>query len=532
MSERELLLKVRDLNVNFFQGTETTHAVRNVNFEIRKGETLALVGESGSGKSVTAHAVMQLLPQNVSTCSGSIEYTGEELLGASEARLQSIRGDRIGMIFQEPMTALNPLHKVGRQISETLVIHNNATVKEAQEKAVELLNLVQIPEPEKRLNSFPHELSGGQRQRVMIAMALANSPQLLIADEPTTSVDVTIQKELLDLLADLQNRFRMSVLMITHDLGIVKHFSDRVCVMNRGELVETNETASLFSEPKHPYTKKLIESEPGGHPYPPPDTNETVIETNNLKVWFPIKRGVFKRIVGYVKAVDDVSFSLGRGRTLGIVGESGSGKSSLVQAILRLGPGEGKIAFNGIPINNLKQKQIRPLRKDMQIVFQDPFGSLSPRMSVSSIIGEGLKIQGIGTSSEREKIIIKAMEEVGLDAGSRNRYPHEFSGGQRQRISIARALVLSPKLIILDEPTSALDRSVQSQIIELLRKLQREHQFSYIFISHDLKVVKALAHEVIVIRQGKVVERGITEQVYKHPAHKYTRSLLEAAFSF
>ncbi|MFK3723375.1 ABC transporter ATP-binding protein [Pseudomonas monteilii] len=524
------LIEVRDLSVEFVGGDRVQRVVEGVSFDIRRGETLALVGESGSGKSVTAHSILRLLPYPLARHpSGSIQYGGQDLLGLGEKPLRQIRGDRIAMIFQEPMTSLNPLHNLEKQINEVLLLHKGLSGKQATARTLELLDLVGIPEPAKRLKALPHELSGGQRQRVMIAMALANEPELLIADEPTTALDVTVQLKILDLLKDLQARLGMSLLLISHDLNLVKRIAHRVCVMQQGRIVEQAECQTLFSAPQHPYTQMLINAEPTGGPA---DTaaGPPLLEVRDLRVWFPIRKGLLRRTVDHVKAVENVHFSLPRGRTLGIVGESGSGKSTLGLAILRLIASQGQIRFDGQDLQGMDANQVRPLRRQMQVVFQDPFGSLSPRMSVADIVGEGLRIHGIGDAESQQAAIIAALQEVGLDPETRHRYPHEFSGGQRQRIAIARALVLKPALILLDEPTSALDRTVQRQVVELLRSLQQKYNLTYLFISHDLAVVKALSHQLMVIRQGQVVEQGEAETVFAAPRHPYTRQLLEAAF--
>src|SRR5690606_34425999 len=446
-----------------------------------------------------------------------------------EGRLRGIRGNRIAMVFQEPMTSLNPLHTIEKQINEVLALHKGLRGKAASARTLELLELVGIPEPKKRLKAYPHELSGGQRQRVMIAMALANEPQLLIADEPTTALDVTVQLKILELLKDLQARLGMSMLLITHDLNLVHRIAHRVCVMRQGRIVEQASCEELFRAPQHPYTQELLGAEPSGDPVATPP-GEPLLEVDDLRVWFPIKKGLLRRTVDYVKAVDGIRFSLPQGQTLGIVGESGSGKSTLGLAILRLLGSQGAIRFEGQALDGMNQQQVRPLRRQMQVVFQDPFGSLSPRMSVAEIVGEGLRIHKMGTAAEQEQAIIDALVEVGLDPETRHRYPHEFSGGQRQRIAIARALVLKPALILLDEPTSALDRTVQRQVVELLRALQAKYNLTYLFISHDLAVVKVLSHQLMVIRQGQVVEQGAAESVFAAPQHPYTQQLLESAF--
>ncbi|KAF1056501.1 MAG: putative ABC transporter ATP-binding protein YejF [Pseudomonas delhiensis] len=526
----DTLIEIRDLSVDFVAGTEQIQAVRQISFEIRKGETLALVGESGSGKSVTAHSILRLLPYPAARHpSGRIDYAGEDLLRLPERRLRGIRGNRISMVFQEPMTSLNPLHTVDKQIGEVLALHKGLQGQKARARILELLDLVGIKDPASRLKSYPHELSGGQRQRVMIAMALACEPELLIADEPTTALDVTVQLKILDLLRDLQARLGMAILLITHDLNLVRRVADRVCVMQRGEIVEQADCEALFEAPQHPYTRELLNAEPSGAPAANPP-GETLLAVNDLRVWFPIRKGVFRRTVDHVKAVDGIDFQLPQGSTLGIVGESGSGKSTLGLAILRLIESRGGIHFEGKALDGMNQQQVRPLRREMQVVFQDPYGSLSPRLSVSEIVGEGLEIHAVCDAQERDRRIVEALVEVGLDPETRHRYPHEFSGGQRQRIAIARALVLKPALILLDEPTSALDRSVQRQVVDLLRRLQEKYNLTYLFISHDLAVVKALSHQLMVIRQGKVVEQGPAEAIFAAPQHAYTRQLLDAAF--
>ncbi|WP_192561715.1 ABC transporter ATP-binding protein [Pseudomonas gozinkensis] len=518
------LIEIRDLRVAF-AGHEVVHGV---NLDIRRGECLALVGESGSGKSVTAHSILRLLPGKTVSNTGSIRYNGVDLLHASEQQMRSLRGNRIAMIFQEPMTSLNPLHTVEKQISEVLEIHKGLKGRAARQRTLDLLELVGIRQPLQRLKAYPHQLSGGQRQRVMIAMALANEPELLIADEPTTALDVTVQQKILELLIELQQRLGMSLLLISHDLNLVRRIAQRVCVMRHGEIVEQADCETLFRNPQHPYSRLLIEAEPSGAPVPS-RYDHNLLEVDDLKVWFPLPKALFSRTQEYIKAVDGVSFRLQRGKTLGIVGESGSGKSTLGQAILRLVESEGDIRFGNKQLSLLNQRLMRPLRRQIQVVFQDPFGSLSPRMSVQQIIAEGLLTHGIGTAEEREAAVIRVLEEVGLDPQSRHRYPHEFSGGQRQRISIARALVLEPALILLDEPTSALDRTVQKQVVELLRQLQIRHGLTYLFISHDLAVVHALAHDLMVIKDGKVVEQGASRQIFAAPQHAYTQELLKAS---
>ncbi|MBK3777198.1 ABC transporter ATP-binding protein [Azospirillum aestuarii] len=532
MTATDDLLSVRNLHVEFRSGGGAMHAVKGVSFDIAKGETLALVGESGSGKSVTALSILQLLPYPMARHPhGSIRFRGTELVGAEEKVLRDVRGDRIAMIFQEPMTSLNPLHSIERQINETLFLHKGLSRAAARKRTLELLRLVGLPNPEKRLNAYPHELSGGQRQRVMIAMALANEPDLLIADEPTTALDVTIQAQILELLKDLQRRFGMALLLITHDLGVVRKMADRVCVMNQGEIVEQAEVADIFARPQHAYTRKLLAAEPKGDPLTPPADAPEIMAADNLKVWFPIKKGLLRRTVDHVRAVDGVSVNVRQGHTVGVVGESGSGKTTLGLALLRLHASEGAIRFDGKDIQGWQAKKLRGLRREMQVVFQDPYGSLSPRLSVGQIIGEGLTIHGIGSGAERDAMVAKALEEVGLDASSRHRYPHEFSGGQRQRIAIARALVLKPKFVVLDEPTSALDMSVQAQIVDLLRDIQARNNLAYLFISHDLRVVRALSSHVIVMKDGKVVEQGPTRRIFEEPREEYTRALLAAALN-
>lgn len=530
MTESSNLIEIKDLAVEFSHGENKQRVVKGVNFSIRRGETVALVGESGSGKSVTAHSILRLLPYPLAQHpSGSIHYQQKDLLTLNEGQMRSIRGNRIAMVFQEPMTSLNPLHTIEKQINEVLYLHKGLRKQAATKRTLELLELVGIPEPKKRLKSYPHELSGGQRQRVMIAMALANEPELLIADEPTTALDVTVQLKILGLLKDLQTRLGMAILLISHDLNLVRRIANRVCVMKQGEIVEQAECETLFTAPQHPYTKLLLDAEPSGAAADQP-AGSPLLEVDDLRIWFPIKKGLLRRTVDHVKAVDGINFSLPQGHTLGIVGESGSGKSTLGLAILRLISSKGSIRFNGAPIEHLSQADVRPLRRQMQVVFQDPFGSLSPRMSVGQIIGEGLRIHQIGSEDEQEAAIIETLKEVGLDPETRHRYPHEFSGGQRQRIAIARALVLKPALILLDEPTSALDRTVQRQVVELLRNLQIKYNLTYLFISHDLAVVKALSHQVMVVKQGKVVEQGPAESVFAAPQNIYTQQLLEAAF--
>ena len=526
------LVDVRDLSVSFQMTERVIEAVRGVSLTIDRGETVALVGESGSGKSVTALSILQLLAYpKAFHPTGSIKVDGEEAIGASDKFLQSIRGDKISMVFQEPMTSLNPLHNIERQIGETLLIHRGMGKAQARARILELLHMVGIKEPEKRLGSYPHQLSGGQRQRVMIAMALANEPELLIADEATTAVDVTIQAQILDLLQDLQKRTGMAMLIITHELGIVRKLADRIYVMHEGKFVEEGETAAIFQNPSHEYTRLLIASEPQPRQIQPPADAPMVLETSDLKVWFPIKAGLLRKTIDHVHAVDGVDLQIRQGHTIGVVGESGSGKTTLGMAVLRLTQSEGSIKFEGEELQGKNFDSMRPFRKEMQVVFQDPYGSLSPRFSVGQIVEEGLSVHMKNVpESERRDMAAQALQEVGLDPANMNRYPHEFSGGQRQRISIARAIVLKPKLIVLDEPTSALDRTVQVQILELLTELQQRHNLTYLFISHDLKVVRAIADEVMVLREGKVVERGTCQQVLEEPKTDYASALVRAAF--
>jgi len=529
------LLEIRNLSVTFAGrgGTKPVEAVKGVSLTLDRGETLALVGESGSGKSVTALSILQLLPYPVAAHSArsSIRFAGEELVGATPKRLRRVRGNRIAMVFQEPMTSLNPLHTLERQIVETLFIHRHMSAGRARERTLELLRLVGLPDAEHRLAAYPHQLSGGQRQRVMIAMAIANEPDILIADEPTTALDVTIQAHVLELLKDLRDRFGMALLLITHDLTIVRKMADKICIMTEGGIVEAGPTTEIFDRPRHPYTRRLLAAEPKGRAAPADPAAPELMAAEDIKVWFPIRRGVLRRIGGYVKAVDGVSLAVRTGTTLGVVGESGSGKTTLGLALLRLTEAQGHIRFAGDDIVAQSQRQLRPLRREMQVVFQDPFSSLSPRLSVAQIVEEGLKVHRLAASAaERRRLIETALVEVGLDPEAAERYPHEFSGGQRQRIAIARALVLKPRFVVLDEPTSALDMSVQAQIVELLRELQSRHGLAYLFISHDLRVVRALAHEILVMKDGKIVEAGLTEQVMTAPEHPYTRALMAAAF--
>ena len=526
------LLSVRDLSVAFRQEGKETLAVDRVSFDIAKGETLALVGESGSGKSVSALSVLKLLPYPAASHpSGEILFEGKNLLAADERELRSVRGNKITMIFQEPMTSLNPLHTIDRQIGEVLKVHQGMGDAKARARTLELLHEVGIPDPERRLGAFPHQLSGGQRQRVMIAMALANEPELLIADEPTTALDVTVQAQILELLDRLKEKNGMSMLFITHDLGIVRKIADRVCVMTKGKIVEEGPTEALFANPQHEYTRHLLAAEPKGKPPEADPDAETVLRGEGIKVWFPIKKGFLRTTVDHVKAVDGIDVTVRAGQTLGVVGESGSGKTTLGLALTRMISSEGDIRFAGRDIDSLSFKDMRPLRREIQIVFQDPFGSLSPRMSVSDIIEEGMRIHWPDMKpAERDQRVAEVLAEVGLDPSTRFRYPHEFSGGQRQRIAIARAMVLKPRFVMLDEPTSALDMSVQAQVVDLLRDLQKKHNLAYLFISHDLKVVRALANDVIVMRNGKVVEYGPSTKIFSDPETDYTKALISAAF--
>jgi microcin C transport system ATP-binding protein len=527
------LLSVNDLSVAFGRGERKVLAVDRISFDIRKGETVALVGESGSGKSVTALSIMRLLPYPPAWHpSGSVLFKGQDLMRLRENDMRRVRGDDITIVFQEPMTSLNPLHTIEKQISEILLLHSGLTGAKARTRTIELLTQVGIPDPQSRLHSFPHQLSGGQRQRVMIAMALANEPDLLIADEPTTALDVTVQAQILELLKELQSRLGMAILFITHDLGVVRKVADRVCVMTEGKIVEQGAVEAVFSSPQHPYTRKLIAAEPKGKPAPLNPQGDVMIHTDDLKVWFPVKRGVLRKVVGHIKAVDGVTIEVRRGETLGIVGESGSGKTTLGLALLRLISSDGPIVFMGNKLQGLKFQDMRPFRRDMQIVFQDPYGSLSPRMSVADIIEEGLPIHQPQLSrAEREERAVRALKEVGLDPKTRFRYPHEFSGGQRQRIAVARAIVLEPTFVVLDEPTSALDMVIQAQIVDLLRDLQQRKNLTYIFISHDLKVVAALASKLIVMRNGRIVEEGPSAEIFARPRSPYTRELFSAAFN-
>ncbi|MFQ5763416.1 MAG: ABC transporter ATP-binding protein [Rhodospirillales bacterium] len=524
------LLEITDLHTSFGRGDREVKAVRGASLSIEMGETHALVGESGSGKSVTALSVMQLLPYPLAWHpGGSVRFRGEELAGAAAHRMREIRGDSIAMIFQEPLTSLNPLHSIERQISEVLDLHKSLTLDQTRDRVLELLHLVGLGDATSRLGALPHEFSGGQQQRVMIAMALANEPDLLIADEPTTALDVTIQAQVLKLLKDLQKELGMAMLFITHDLGIVRHIADRVSVMTDGEIVEQGDVKKVFETPSHDYTRHLLAAEPKGRVEPARADAPEIMAGGDVRVWFPIKKGVIRRTVDHVKAVDGITLTVRQGQTLGVVGESGSGKSTLGRALLRLEKSTGEVIFEGRSLQGLGAKELRPVRREMQIVFQDPFGSLSPRLSVRQIIEEGLVVHGIGDDAERRRRVGEVLGEVDLEPAMQNRYPHEFSGGQRQRIAIARALVLKPRFIVLDEPTSALDMSVQAQIVELLRDLQQRHDLAYLFISHDLKVVRALAHEIIVMRQGRVVEQGTADAIFDAPEDPYTKALMAAA---
>jgi len=527
------VLQIQDLKVVFSQDGRQVDAVRGISFEVARGEVVALVGESGSGKSVTAMSSVALLGANAKV-TGSIRYNGQQMVGASRDLLQQVRGNEISFIFQEPMTSLNPLHTIEKQLRESIELHQDPrqslTGAEIEARIIALLERVGLPDPASRLGAYPHQLSGGQRQRVMIAMALANGPELLIADEPTTALDVTIQAQILDLLMLLKQQDGMGMLFITHDLGIVRQIADRVCVMQDGKIVETGPTKDIFKAPQHPYTQKLLNAHSVGAPQPFDPSASVIAQATNAKIWFPIQRGVLKRTVGHVKAVNDVSLTLRAGETIGIVGESGSGKSTLAMAIMRLISFEGKIAFDGRDIGALKTRDLRALRKDMQIVFQDPYGSLSPRMTCAQIIAEGLGVHGTPSGRSQENLVEEILQEVGLDPEMQHRYPHEFSGGQRQRIAIARAMVMRPKLVVLDEPTSALDMTVQVQIVDLLRNLQKAHGLAYLFISHDLRVVRAMSHTVIVMKEGDVVEHGPVSEVFEAPKTQYTRGLMAAAF--
>ena len=532
MSETDPLLSIRDLSVAFRHGGAETLAVDRVSFDIGQGETVALVGESGSGKSVTALSILKLLPYPAARHpSGRIDFKGRDLLPLSERDMQRVRGDDITIVFQEPMTSLNPLHTIEKQIAEILLLHRGLTGAAARARTVEVLGQVGIPDPKSRLKSYPHQLSGGQRQRVMIAMALANEPDLLIADEPTTALDVTVQAQIIALLKELQQRLGMSLLFITHDLGIVRKIARKVCVMKEGRIVEQGEVERIFTAPAHPYTRALLAAEPRPDPAPPQPDAPLMLEATDLKVWFPIRRGVLRHTVGHIKAVDGVDIAVRKGETLGVVGESGSGKTTLGLALLRLISSDGPIAFMGKELQGLRFKEMRPFRRDMQIVFQDPYGSLSPRLSVAEIIREGLNVHHAHLSErERDARVVRALADVGLDPQTRFRFPHEFSGGQRQRIAVARAIVLEPSFVVLDEPTSALDMLIQSQMVDLFRDLQKRRNLTYLFISHDLRVVAALASRLVVMRAGKVVEAGDAAELFVRPKTDYTRALFAAAF--
>ncbi len=527
-----LLLSVKNLAVNFTADGNVTEAVRGISFDIEKGETVALVGESGSGKSVSALSIMRLLPYpTASHPSGEIYFQGQELMQAGERTMRAVRGNQISMIFQEPQSALNPLHTIEKQVGEILNIHQGVSGEAVHDRIIDLLTKVGLPDPERRLGAYPHQLSGGQRQRVIIAMTLANEPDLLSADEPTTALDVTVQAQILKLLKELQAELNMAMLLITHDLGIVRKIADRVNVMTEGKIVETGTADQVFLSPTHQYTRHLLAAEPKGEPPPVDSLAPVLVEAKNLRVWFPIKKGVLRRTVNHIKAVDDVTFKLRAGGTLGIVGESGSGKTTLGLSILRLLSSTGRIAFDDQEVSDFPSKRMRPLRREMQVVFQDPYGSLSPRMSVGSIIMEGPEVHGLAPRvGTRRAFIAKALEDVGLEVDAQDRFPHEFSGGQRQRIAIARAIALKPRFLMLDEPTSALDMSVQAQIVDLLRSLQRRYYMAYLFISHDLKVVRAMANYVLVMKDGKVVEQGHADRVFEHPETDYTKALIAAAF--
>ena len=526
------ILTIKDLSTSFGHGDREIKAVKGVSFDIKPGETMGLVGESGSGKSVTALSVMRLLPYPAAWHpGGSIKFKGEELMGAPEDTMRTLRGNQIAMIFQEPLTSLNPLHSLEKQISEVLFLHKNMGSDQAHDRVVELMQLVGLNDQISRLNALPHEFSGGQQQRIMIAMALANEPDLLIADEPTTAVDVTIQAQILKLMRELQENLGMAMLFITHDLSVIRKLAHRVCVMKDGEIVEQGHVEDVFERPQHAYSQQLLAAEPKGTPDPVAENAPEVLSATNVKVWFPIRKGIIKRTVGHVKAVDGVTLTIRQGHTVGIVGESGSGKTTLGRALIRLQSSDGSILFKGRELQGLQKQGLQPLRREMQIVFQDPFGSLSPRLSIAQIIEEGLLVHEKDSTEEgRRQRIDDVLREVGLDPGARDRYPHEFSGGQRQRISIARVLVLKPAFIVLDEPTSALDVSVQAQIVELLRDLQQRYALSYLFISHDLRVVRAMAHDLVVLKDGQMIEQGPAHQVFDNPQQPYTRALMKAAF--
>jgi microcin C transport system ATP-binding protein len=532
MGMAQSILTVKDLAVSFGQGSREVKAVKGVSFDIKPGETMGLVGESGSGKSVTALSVMRLLPYPAAWHpGGSVTFKGQELIDAPESTMRTLRGNQFAMIFQEPLTSLNPLLSIEKQISEVLFLHKHMNVEQAHNRVVELMELVGLNDQISRLNALPHEFSGGQQQRIMIAMALANEPELLIADEPTTAVDVTIQAQILKLMRELQEKLGMAMLFITHDLSVIRTLAQRVCVMKDGKIVEQGDVKDVFERPQHAYSQQLLAAEPKGTPEPVAEDAPEVLSATGVKVWFPIRKGIIKRTVGHVKAVDGVTLTVRRGHTVGIVGESGSGKTTLGRALIRLQHSEGSILFQGQELQGLQKNELQPIRRGMQIVFQDPFGSLSPRLSIAQIIEEGLLVhEKESTIEARRQRIDDVLREVGLDPDARDRYPHEFSGGQRQRISIARALVLKPAFIVLDEPTSALDVSVQAQIVELLRDLQQRYALSYLFISHDLRVVRAMAHDLVVLKDGKVIEQGPSQQIFDKPQQPYTRALMKAAF--
>ena len=523
------VLDVKNLTVSFSQDGKTSRAVKGVSFHIDEGETVALVGESGSGKSVTALSSVALLPPSAHI-DGSVKYEGREMVGATPKELRDVRGNDISFIFQEPMTSLNPLHTIEKQITESITLHQGLTGSEARARIIELLEQVGIPDPETRLKSYPHQLSGGQRQRVMIAMALANDPEMLIADEPTTALDVTIEAQILNLLVDLKKSKKMSLLFITHDLGIVRRLADRVCVMKDGLIVEQGPTRQIFDTPQHPYTQSLLAAEASGEPAPVPVNAQEVASTENLRIWFPIKRGLLRRTVGHIKAVNDANLTIRKGETIGVVGESGSGKTTLALAVMRLVSSTGKIVFLGRDIQGLRSTKLRDLRRDMQMVFQDPYGSLSPRLTVADIISEGLDVHGLEPGQDKRTLVADILQVVDLPADVMDRYPHEFSGGQRQRIAVARAMILRPKLVVLDEPTSALDMTVQVQIVDLLRDLQQKYGLAYLFISHDLRVVRALSHKIMVMKSGDVIETGDAAQIFDAPRTDYTKALMAAAF--
>ena len=525
------LVQVSNLHIGFKKGEQLQEVVHGVDFYIKENETFALVGESGAGKSLSAQSIMRLVPETrIAYPQGEVLFEGRDVLRFSEDELRVLRGNEVGMIFQEPMSSLNPLHTIEKQINENLMLHKNLSFNQATSKTMEWLERVGIRDAETRLKAFPHQLSGGERQRVMIAMALVNEPKLLIADEPTTALDVTIQAQILKLLKDLQQELGMAVLFITHDLGIVRQIADRVVVMQDGLVVETENTTQLFANPQHPYTQKLLNSEPQGEAPEPDRKADTMIRLQDVKVWFPIQKGVLRRTHGYVKAVDGLSLNIRKGQTLGVIGESGSGKTTLGKAILRLEESKGEISFDHQSLQELSEKHLRPVRRQMQVIFQDPYGSLNPRMSVEQIIEEGLKFHKIGNKESRTQLIIDTLQEVGLDPERRYQFPHEFSGGERQRVAIARALVLRPKFIVLDEPTSSLDRSIQFQVIQLLQHIQKKYDLTYMFISHDLKLVKTFCHELIIMKNGKAVEAGPTRDILSHPQHSYTKELLTTAF--